>query len=196
MRLRVCWPLRAKQTLLLRCIFLSSLDVDGTAAIVEFPGVLYRAGAEQKIRQYLIDNNYVDSVIQLPHDLFFGTGISTCVVVLKKSKSDNRVLFIDAINEFVRIGNKNQLLPEHRQKILSAFGERLEIPHFARLVNNTEITENSYILSVSSYVEQAEERASIDITQHNAELARIVKRQGIVRSQIDAIVADLEGESH
>src|SRR3989344_327057 len=97
---------------------LSWLSTSGTAAIVEFPGVLYRGGAEQKIRKYLIDNNYVDAVIQLPPDLFFGTSIATCVIVLKKSKKDNKTIFIDASKEFVRNGNKNKLSAANRKKIL------------------------------------------------------------------------------
>ena len=173
---------------------LSSLSVDGTAAIVEFPGVLYRGGAEQKIRQYLIDNNYIDTVIQLPKELFFGTSIATCIVVLKKSKHDNAVLFIDASNEFVRSGNKNTLLPEHQQKILDAFAERKDIEYFACLVDSKEIAENDYNIAVSSYVEEENTREIIDIQTLNAEIARIVARQGKLRTEIDAIVANLEGE--
>ncbi len=173
---------------------LYSLSVDGTAAIVEFPGVLYRGGTEQKIRQYLIDNNYIDAVIQLPKELFFGTSIATCIVVLKKSKHENAVLFIDASNEFARRGNKNTLLPEHQQKILDAFAERKDIDYFARLVDSKEITDNDYNIAVSSYVEQEDTREVIDIQVLNAGIARIVKRQNELRAEIDAIVADLEGE--
>ena len=169
------------------------LAVNGTAAIVEFPGVLYRGGAEQKIRQYLIDNNYVDAVIQLPPDLFFGTTIATCIVVLKKSKADNATLFIDASAEFTRAGNKNKLAGEHRQKILDAFAARESVPHFARLVDNSEIAENGYNIAVSSYVEQLDTRQAVNITALNAEIAAIVSRQAVLREQIDAIVADLEG---
>ena len=168
--------------------------MNGTAAIVEFPGVLYRGGAEQKIRQYLIDNNYVDAVIQLPPDLFFGTTIATCIVVLKKSKHDNATLFIDASGLFVRVGNKNKLLPEHQQKILAAFTGRQSIEHFARLVENSEIAANAYNISVSSYVEQANTSEAVDIRALNARIGRIVARQAELRTQIDAIVADLEGE--
>ena len=173
---------------------LYSLSVDGTAAIVEFPGVLYRGGTEQKIRQYLIDNNYIDAVIQLPKELFFGTSIATCIVVLKKSKHENAVLFIDASNEFARRGNKNTLLPEHQQKILDAFAERKDIDYFARLVDSKEIADNDYNIAVSSYVEQEDTREVIDIQVLNAGIARIVKRQNELRTEIDAIVADLEGE--
>src|SRR5690606_16618777 len=112
------------------------LAVDGTAAIVEFPGVLYRGGAEQKIRKYLVDNNYVDTVIQLPPDLFFGTTIATCIIVLKKSKTDNSVLFINGEAEFKRVGNKNKLTEEHQQRILDAFTAREDIPHFATLIDH------------------------------------------------------------
>src|SRR5690606_34637639 len=115
---------------------LSWLAVNGTAAIVEFPGVLYRGGAEQKIRKYLVDNNYVDTVIQLPPDLFFGTTIATCIIVLKKSKADNKILFIDASAEFTRQGNKNKLTADHQQRILDAFTAREDIPHFATLIDH------------------------------------------------------------
>jgi len=169
------------------------LAVDGTAAIVEFPGVLYRGGAERKIRQYLIDNNFVDAVIQLPPDLFFGTTIATCIIVLKKSKSENKTLFIDASAEFVRTGNKNSLNEENREKILSAFIGRVNIDHFARIVDNSEIAENEYNISVSSYVEAEDTRVAVDIAELNAEIARIVARQQELRIAIDEIVADLEG---
>ena len=172
---------------------LSWLAVNGTAAIVEFPGVLYRGGAEQKIRQYLIDNNYVDTVIQLPPDLFFGTTIATCIIVLKKSKTDNAVLFIDASAEFVRSGNKNTLLSEHQQKILDAYTRRQNLEYFARLVEHNDIAENDYNLAVSSYVEEEDTREPIDIQVLNAEIAGIVTGQAELRTKIDAIVFDLEG---
>lgn len=187
---------KSKADLAFTMHILSWLAVNGTSAIVEFPGVLYRGGAEQKIRQYLIDNNYVDTVIQLPPDLFFGTTIATCIIVLKKSKHDNATLFIDATNEFVRSGNKNKLLPEHQQKILDAFTERQEVEHFSKLVSNEEIGENGYNISVSSYVMQKDEREEIDIKQLNVQIAGIVSRQAELRTQIDAIVADLEGRGH
>src|SRR5690606_6342973 len=133
---------------------LSWLSTSGTAAIVEFPGVLYRGGAEQKIRKYLIDNNYIDTVIQLPPNLFFGVGIATCIIVLKKSKQDNKTLFINASNEFVKSGNKNKLTEANQQRILNAFIERKDDLYFATLVNNTDVAANDYNLSVTSYVEQ------------------------------------------
>ncbi|MDP9202370.1 MAG: type I restriction-modification system subunit M [Gemmatimonadota bacterium] len=174
---------------------LSWLAVNGTAAIVQFPGVLYRGGAEQKIRQYLIDNNYVDAVIQLPPDLFFGTSIATCVIVLKKSKRDNKTLFIDASAEFVRNGNKNKLTQANRQKVLDAFTGREDIEHFARRVENSAIAENAYNIAVSSWVEQKDTREVVDIKALNSEIAGIVARQQELRVQIDAIVADLEGSA-
>jgi type I restriction enzyme M protein len=184
---------KSKADLAFTMHILSWLAVDGTAAIVEFPGVLYRGGAEQKIRQYLIDNNYVDAVIQLPPDLFFGTTIATCIVVLKKSKRNNATLFIDASAEFTRIGNKNVLTEEHQQKILKAYTWRKNIEHFAKLVDNSVIAQNGYNIAVSSYVEQKDEREAVDIKALNAEIARIVARQAKLRTAIDAIVANLEG---
>jgi type I restriction enzyme M protein len=185
---------KSKADLAFTMHILSWLATSGTAAIVEFPGVLYRAGAEQKIRQYLIDNNYVDAVIQLPPDLFFGTTIATCIIVLKKSKRDNATLFIDASAEFVRSGNKNKLTDANRQKILDAFTARKDAAHFARLVENGDIATNSYNIAVSSYVEQADTREAVDIKALNAEIGRIVARQAELRTQIDAIVTDLEDE--
>lgn len=184
---------KSKADLAFTMHMLSWLAVNGTAAIVEFPGVLYRGGAEQKIRQYLIDNNYVDTVIQLPPDLFFGTTIATCIIVLKKSKHDNAVLFIDASEEFVRSGNKNKLTPENQQRILNAYGGREDIEHFSRLVDYGEIKENAYNIAVSSYVEKQDTQEIVDIKALNAEIAEIVERQTQLRSQIDAIVDDLEG---
>jgi type I restriction enzyme M protein len=186
---------KSKADLAFTMHILSLLAVNGTAAIVEFPGVLYRGGAEQKIRQYLIDNNYVDAVIQLPPDLFFGTTIATCIVVLKKSKADNKTMFIDGSAQFTRSGNKNKLTAEHQRTILDAYIGRADAAHFARLVDNAAIAENGYNISVSSYVEQEDTTEAVDITVLNAEIARIVVRQQVLRTAIDAIVADLEGSA-
>ncbi len=185
---------KSKADLAFTMHILSWLATSGTAAIVEFPGVLYRGGAEQKIRQYLIDNNYVDAVIQLPPDLFFGTTIATCIIVLKKSKRDNATLFIDASTEFVRNGNKNKLTEENRRKILDAFTARKDIAHFARLVENAAIGSNGYNMAVSSYIEQPDASETVDIKALNAEIAQIVARQAELRTAVDAIVADLEGD--
>lgn len=175
---------------------LSWLSTSGTAAIVEFPGVLYRGGAEQKIRKYLIDNNYIDTVIQLPANLFFGVTIATCIIVLKKSKKDNKTLFIDASKEFEHVGNKNKLTDSHREKILNAFVERKDAKHFAHLVDNQAIAESEYNLSVSSFVEEEDLTEKVDITELNATIKDIVKREDELRRAIDAIVADLEGGNH
>ena len=169
------------------------LSSQGTAAIVEFPSVLYRGRKEQKIRQYLIDNNFVDCVIQLPSNMFFGTPIATCIIVLKKSKKDNGVLFINATNEFIHSGNKNKLTDENIEKILNAYIERTDKDHFAKLVPNDEIGKNDYNISVSSYVEQEDLREVVDIKELNASLIEIVAKQNDLRAKIDAIVADLEG---
>ena len=174
---------------------LSCLSVNGTAAIVEFPGVLYRGGAEGKIRQYLIDNNYIDTVIQLPKELFFGTSIATCIVVLKRSKHDNSILFIDASDQFIRSGNKNKLSPQHQYKILNVFTERQDVEYFARLVDNNEIAENDYNIAVSCYVEEEDTREIVDIEVLNSEINRIVTRQVQLRTEIDAIITDLEGKA-
>lgn len=185
---------KSKADLAFTLHILSWLAVNGTAAIVEFPGVLYRGGAEQKIRQYLVDNNYIDTVIQLPPDLFFGTTIATCIIVLRKSKHDNRTLFIDASAEFVRSGNKNKLTEANRQKVLDAFTARVDADHFAKLVDNADIAANGYNIAVSRYVEQQDTTEAVDIKVLNAQIARIVERQAALRTQIDAIVADLEGQ--
>ena len=184
---------KSKADLAFTMHMLSWLAVNGTAAIVEFPGVLYRGGAEKKIRQYLVDNNYIDAVIQLPPDLFFGTTIATCILVLKKSKKSSDVLFIDASAEFKRVGNKNKLLEEHRARILDAFTTREPQDHFATIVGNEDIAANDYNIAVSSYVEAEDTREEVDIVELNAEIARIVARQAELRTAIDEIVADLEG---
>jgi type I restriction enzyme M protein len=184
---------KSKADLAFTMHMLSWLAVNGTAAIVQFPGVLYRGGVEQKIRKYLIDNNYVDAVIRLPPDLFFGTTIPTCIVVLKKSKKDNKVLFIDASAEFAHIGNKNKLTPKNQQKILEAFTAREDVKHFAKLVPNNDLAEKGYNIAVTSYVEAEDTSEAVDIMTLNAEIAEIVAHQQKLREEIDAIVADLEG---
>ncbi len=171
---------------------LSWLSADGTAAIVEFPGVLYRGGAEGKIRTYLVQNNFVDTVVQLPPNLFYGTSIATCIIVLKKSKKTSDVLFIDASKEFVHVGNLNNLSEENIERIYRAHMEREEIQYFSKLVRNDDIVANDANLSVSSYVEQEDTREKIDIKELNAQMEQIVAREDELRRAIDAIVADLE----
>jgi len=171
---------------------LSWLASNGTAAIVCFPGVLYRGGAEQKIRKYLVDNNYIDAIIQLPENLFFGTGITTCIMVLKRSKSDNNILFIDASKEFVKSGNKNKLTDENIQNILDAYIERKNIDHFVKLASREEVEEFDYNLSVTAYVEPEDTREEIDIVKLNAEIVKIVARQQVLREEIDKIIKEIE----
>jgi len=184
---------KSKADLAFTMHMLSWLSTSGTAAIVEFPGVLYRGGAEQKIRKYLIDNNYVDTVIQLPSDLFFGTTIATCIIVLKKSKKDNKILFIDASAEFVRTGNKNKLSETNRLKILDAFTSRSDVEYFAKLVDSKDVATNDYNISVSSYITAEDTREAVNIAELNAKISRIVIRQNELRKAIDEIVADIEG---
>ena len=182
---------KSKADLAFTLHMLAWLATDGTAAIVEFPGVLYRGGAEAKIRKYLIDNNYIDAIIQLPTDLFFGTTIGTCIMVLKKSKSENSTLFIDASREFVRGGNKNKLSPSNRLKILESFKDRKDIQYFAKLVDNKTIAENDYNIAVSGYVTAEDTREIVDITKLNAEIEKIVARQTELRVAIDEIVRSI-----
>lgn len=172
---------------------LSWLAANGTAAIVCFPGIMYRGGAEQKIRKYLIDNNYIDCIIQLPSNLFFGTSIATCIMVMKKGKPDNQVLFIDASAECIKVTNNNKLTSENIDRIVSTFAERKEIAHFSHLAQQSEIIGNDYNLSVSTYVEAEDTREKIDIVKLNAEIEEIVKREDILRKEIAKIIAKIEG---
>ena len=172
---------------------LSWLATNGTAAIVCFPGIMYRGGAEKKIRQYLIDNNFIDCVIQLPDNLFFGTSIATCIMVLKKSKADNKTLFIDASKECVKVTNSNKLTEENISKIVDEVSSREDVEYFARLVPYEEIKEQEYNLSVSTYVEQEDTREKIDITELNARIKEIVAKEEVLRTEIDKIIAEIDG---
>lgn len=172
---------------------LSWLATNGVAAIVCFPGIMYRGGKEKKIRQYLIDNNYVDCVIQLPDNLFYGTPIATCIMVLKKSKADNNTLFIDASKECVKVSNNNKLTPNNIDKVLKIFTDRHDIDYVAKLVSNDEIAKQDYNLSVSTYVEKEDTREVIDIVKLNADIEKIVARENELRAAIDEIIRDLEG---
>ncbi|OBV28823.1 type I restriction-modification system subunit M [Helicobacter sp. CLO-3] len=172
---------------------LSWLASNGTAAIVCFPGIMYRGGAEAKIRKYLIENNFVDCIIQLPANLFFGTSIATCIMVLKKCKSENSTLFIDATQEFIKVSNNNKLTDENINNILKAFKTRKNKKHFSRLVHNDEIAKNDYNLSVSSYIEQKDTREIINIAELNNEISQIVSKVNALRDGIDEIIAEIEG---
>lgn len=172
---------------------LSWLATNGTAAIVCFPGIMYRGGAEKKIRKYLVDNNFIDCIIQLPSNLFFGTSIATCIMVMKKNKTDNRTLFIDASSECVKVTNNNKLTAENITRIVDVFAKREEIPHFSHLAPYQDIVDNEYNLSVSTYVEAEDTREKIDIVKLNAEITEIVAREQVLREEIDKIIAEIEG---
>lgn len=171
---------------------LSWLAPNGTAAIVCFPGIMYRGGAEQKIRKYLIDNNFIDCIIQLPSNLFFGTSIATCIMVMKRGKVDSKTLFIDASNECIKVTNNNKLTEENINKIVEVFTNREEIAHFSHLASYDEVKENDYNLSVSTYVEAEDTREKIDIVKLNAEIREIVAREQVLRDEIDRIIAEIE----
>ena len=172
---------------------LSWLAPNGTAAIVCFPGIMYRGGAEKKIRKYLIDNNFIDCIIQLPSNLFYGTTIATCIMVLKKGKKDNKVLFIDDTNECIKVTNNNRLTPENIDKIVYTYKCRQVSDHFSYLADYNEVVKNDYNLSVSTYVEAEDTREKIDIKKLNAEIAEIVAKEDELRKSIDAIIAEIEG---
>ena len=171
---------------------LAWLATNGTAAIVCFPGIMYRGGAEKKIRQYLIDNNFIDCIIQLPSNLFFGTSIATCIMVLKRSKADNNTLFIDASNECVKVTNNNKLTEDNIARIVEEFVSRADVEYFSRSVPYKEIAENDYNLSVSTYVEAEDTREKIDIVKLNAEIEEIVAREQVLREKIAKIIAEIE----
>lgn len=174
---------------------LSWLANNGAAAIVCFPGIMYRGGAEQKIRKYLVDNNFIDAIIQLPSNLFLNVTISVDITLLKKSKVDNAILFVDASKEFVKVTKNNRLSPENIRRIVSAVAQRENEAYFSRLVPNEEVgnDENNYNLSVSTYVEQEDTREKIDIVKLNAEIAEIVAREQVLRTEIDKIIGEIEG---
>ena len=173
---------------------LAWLATNGTAAIVCFPGIMYRGGAEKKIRQYLIDNNFIDCIIQLPSNLFYGTPIATCIMVLKKSKADNRTLFIDASAECIKVTNNNKLTEENIRRIVDEFVSRADVDHFARCVPYEEVAQNEYNLSVSTYVQPEDTREVIDIVKLNAEIEQIVAREQVLRDEIAKIIAEIEVE--
>lgn len=174
---------------------LSWLANNGAAAIVCFPGIMYRSGAEQKIRKYLVDNNYVDAVIQLPSNLFLNVTISVDIMLLKKNKTDNAILFVDASREFVKVTKNNRLSEVNIQRIVSVVAERKDEQYFTRLVSNDEVgnEQNAYNLSVSTYVEAEDTREKIDIVKLNAEIAEIVAREQVLRDEIDRIIGEIEG---
>ena len=172
---------------------LSWLSEDGTAAIVCFPGIMYRGGAEQTIRKYLVENNFVDCVIQLPENLFFGVGIATCILVMKKNRADSRILFIDASGEYVKSVNNNRLSPENIRKIVEVYRDRRELEKFSVLVEAGEAAREEYNLSAGRYIDSGEGKSEVDIVKLNAEIREIVAKEEELRREIDAIVEEIEG---
>lgn len=173
--------------------FQHRLAPNGTAAIVCFPGIMYRGGAEKKIRQYLVDNNYIDCIIQLPSNLFFGTSISTCIMVLKKGKVDDKILFIDASKEFVKVTNNNRLTQENIQHIMDTYVQRTEIVHYAHVASHKEVVNNNYNLAVSTYVEEEDTREEIDIEDLKNRIQDIVQQEDELRRDIESIIREIEG---
>ena len=171
---------------------LNYLSSKGRAAIVCFPGIFYRGGAEQKIRKYLVDNNYVETVISLAPNLFFGTTIAVNILVLSKHKTETTTQFIDASTLFKKGTNNNLLLDEHIKQIMDVFDSKENVDHFAKSELLEEIAGNDYNLSVSSYVEAEDTREVVDITQLNAELKTTVARIDQLRTDIDSIVMEIE----
>lgn len=171
---------------------LSWLATSGVAAIVCFPGIFYRGGAEQKIRKYLVENNFIDCIIQLPSNLFFGTSIATCIMVLKKSKTSNDVLFIDASAECVKVTNNNKLTDINIENILRLFTEHKDVEYTAKVVPNAAIGENDFNLSVSTYVEKQDTREKVDIIELNKQIADIVAREQVLRDEIDKIIGEID----
>ena len=173
---------------------LSWLASNGTAAIVCFPGVFYRSGAEKKIRKYLVDNNFIDCIIQLPDNLFFGTSIATCILVMKKNKTDNKILFIDASKNYVKITNNNKLRDVDIDKIIEEYASREEVKYVTHLATYEEIEAQDFNLSVSIYIEQKDTREKIDIKVLNEDISKIVEKENKLRAEIDKIITEIEGQ--
>ena len=171
------------------------LSSRGRAAIVTFPGIFYRSGAEKKIRKYLVENNFIDTIIALPANLFFGTSIAVNILILSKNKKDTKIQFIDASGEefYKKATNNNILEDKHIDKIVEIFGNKKEIKHISRLVDIEEIQKNDYNLSVSAYIEPKDTKEKIDIKKLNAEIKKTVAKIDILRDEIDKIVAEIEG---
>ncbi len=175
---------------------LNYLSPKGRAAIVCFPGIFYRGGAEQKIRKYLVDNNYVETVIALAPNLFFGTTIAVTILVLAKHKKDEATQFIDATQEhefFKKEPNNNVMNDDHIQRIMELFANKENVEHIAQTIPNNKIAENDYNLSVSSYVQPKDTKEIINIAELNAELEITVKNINQLRTDIDEIIAEIEG---
>lgn len=173
---------------------LSWLSNEGTAAIVCFPGIMYRGGKEKTIRKYLVERNFVDAVIQMPSNLFYGTSIQTCLLILRKAKENDKTVFIDASAEFVSATNSNKLSEENIQTIYKWYMDKKEVDHKVKLASIDDIAKEDYNLSISTYVEPEDTREKIDIAKLNADIKEIVKREEKLRAFIDEIIAEIEGD--
>ncbi len=173
---------------------LSYLSSKGRAALVCFPGIFYRGGAEQKIRKYLVDNNFVETIISVAPNLFYGTSISVTLLVLSKSKTENKTQFIDASGEnfFKKVTNNNVLTDKHIEKIMEIFDSKEDVEHVAKTIDNTKIAENDYNLSVSSYIEAKDNREQVDIRVLNAAVTKTVAKINTLRADIDKIIKEIE----
>ena len=186
---------RSKADLAFVMHILHALSDTGTAAVVSFPGVMYRTSpkAEQQIRKYLVDNNFVEAIINLPEDLFYGTGIQTNIMVLKKNKTETKTLFLNVEKEFIRVTNSNKLSDENIENILKYYKDKKDVAHISKLVDNEIIAENDYNLSVSMYVEKEDLREKINIKELNSELKQTVDNIDNLRKEIEIIIAEIEG---
>lgn len=180
---------KADMAFVMHC--LSWLATNGTAAIVCFPGIMYRSGAEQKIRKYLVENNFVDCVIQLPSNLFFGATTATCIMVMKKNKKDSKTLFIDATNECTKVTYNNKLTPNNIERIVAVYAAREEIPHFSFCASLEEIVDNDYNLSVATYVEPEDTREEIDIDEINHRIEELTQKEDKLRNVVASIISEL-----
>ncbi|MFN9319210.1 MAG: type I restriction-modification system subunit M, partial [Chitinophagales bacterium] len=173
---------------------LSYLSSKGRAAIVCFPGIFYRGGAEQKIRKYLVDNNFVETIISVAPNLFYGTSIAVTLLVLSKHKTDTKTQFIDGSGEdfFKKATNNNILTDEHIAKIMDIFDKKEDVPHIAISIDHAKIAENDYNLSVSSYIEAKDNREKVDIKELNDEISKTVAKINLLRADIDAIINEIE----
>lgn len=171
---------------------LSWLSTNGVASIVCFPGIFYRGGREQKIRKYLVDSNFIDTIIQLPDNLFFGTSISTCIMVMKRSKQDTNITFIDASKEYKEVTNNNKLTPQNIDNIMKYYRDKKDVEYTVKVTSFEDVKKNNYNLSVSTYVEKEDAREKIDIKVLNKEIGEVVKKQNLLRKEIDRIIEELE----
>lgn len=183
---------KSKADLAFTMHILDALADNGTAAIVEFPGILYRGGAEQKIRKYLVDHNYIETIIQLPENMFYGVSIATCILILNRNNNDHHIQFIDASDRYVHEGNKNKLSDADIDFIVKTFADREDdIPHVSKVVDEKTIAGEGYNLAVSTYVEKKDDRPDTDIDDLNARLADTVANENRLRTDIDAIIDEL-----